>query len=157
DTVLAVVPLLSALCYVGLVALVRRGAVRTSRVVLVYLALMATWSTCSFIWRLSPAGPEQAFFLRSLEAVGVVGGPIFVLMLQDLYPSRWSKRARSAAYAITVVGAFFTLTGLLDRAAVNPDPNMSSAERIAVFAVMTLGCMVLPYALSIAYIVFNYR
>ena len=121
EGLLALVPLLSAACYVALVALVRRHASRAVWSVIVYLSLMAAWSATSFLWRLSEDGPLRDVLIRTMEAYGVGQGAIFLYMLQGLYPSRWSAAARRVAFAAALVVIAITLTGALDRMVVNPD------------------------------------
>jgi diguanylate cyclase (GGDEF)-like protein/putative nucleotidyltransferase with HDIG domain len=156
EGLLALVPLLSAACYVALVALVRRHASRAVWSVVLYLSLMAAWSATSFLWRLSDDGPLRHVLIRTMEAYGVGQGALFLYMIQGLYPSRWSASARRTAIAAGVAVLAITLTGALDSMVVNPEGPVPAGVVYGVIALAT-GASLIPFALSLLYVAASYR
>jgi diguanylate cyclase (GGDEF)-like protein/putative nucleotidyltransferase with HDIG domain len=123
SSALALIPLMSGLCYIGLLLMVGRHATRQSRPVQVFLALLAGWSLTAAVWRLSAETSAAEYLLRLVEAQAFALGAVFLWMMQGMYPSRWSGAARLFALAALVSGGASTLSGALNRIIIDGDPT----------------------------------
>ena len=122
-TALALIPLMSGLSYIGLLAMVARHATRTSRPVQVFLALLAGWSFTAAAWRLTTGTPAADVLLRMVEAQAFAIGSVFLWMVQGQYPTRFSRAAAVLAFAQVITACLATLSGALNRIIIADDPT----------------------------------
>src|SRR5688572_18706620 len=124
-SVLALVPLTTAVLYVGLMRVVlrRSGGNQGTREFFLYLSLLGAGSVISATWRVTQDLPSSEYLLRALELCLLMTGSTFILFLQAFYPTRWSRRARWIAASVAVVSAAVSVSGALNRVTVDPVPS----------------------------------
>src|SRR5688500_18018814 len=106
-SVLALVPVTTAILYFGLAQVVLRRAPgnQGTREFLLYLGLLGAGSVASAIWRTTQDLGSAEYLLRMLEFCLVMTGITFLYFAQAFYPTRWSARARRLCYLLFVSAA----------------------------------------------------
>jgi diguanylate cyclase (GGDEF)-like protein len=124
-SVLALVPLTTAVLYFGLMRVVLRRSAGTqgTREFFLYLSLLGAGSVVSTTWRMTQDLPTSEYLLRVLELFLLMTGSTFIFFLQAFYPTRWSRRARWIAFPVALVAAVVSLSGALNRVTVDAVPS----------------------------------
>jgi len=156
-SVLALVPVTTAVFYFGLARVVSRRAAgdRGTREFLLYLGLLGVGSVFSAIWRVTQDLDTAEYLLRALEFCLVMTPISFLYFLQAFYPTRWSGRAGRVAYALVLTAVVPTLSGSLNRVTVDPVPSPEVWES-SLFYLMITG-QVLGWIAGVAYVTAAYR
>ena len=145
-SVLALVPVTTAVFYFGLARVVLRRAAgdRGTREFLLYLGLLGAGSVFSAIWRMTQDLGTAEYLLRALEFCLVMTPISFLNFLQAFYPTRWSGRARRVAYA---AGAALTIL-LLWMIWTDPTPSEAQWRAAGVLTIVVATLVLIGYATS---------
>lgn len=151
-TPLALVPLLGTAFYGWLFLVVHRGA-RGSRGAAefgLHVALLASWSFASLLWRLTPDATAQEYLLRILEVPLFSIPATFLYFLQAFYPTRRSRLARRAAATMTAVATVAALSGAINRLGVDATPPTELWPHVLFY--LTVASAVATYLAAFAYV-----
>nr|AXL05975.1 GGDEF domain-containing protein [uncultured bacterium] len=153
---MAVVPAISAFVYLSLLALVRRRATSEgARAFSLFLALMAAGSILSVFWRVTLGADFSEPALRLVVCSSLLVPAAFLHFLQTLYPSRWSGRVRTYAFALSVLFVVATLSGAITRIMVRGE--VGAPAPLYPLAYMSMLVFSTSYVVGFAYLASSYR
>lgn len=152
----ALVPASSTIFYLTLVAITWRKAHRhtAARAFGTYLAVMATWSGSSTLWRLMQGSEISDLLLRQLVFSALLVPLAYLQFVQAQYPARWARRARMFALAVALVSFTATAGGSFTRLIVYGQP-VGIWDAALGYLAITLNLS--AYIFSFCYVAFVYQ